>query len=127
MKVPAKNVRSRPRACPWANHPTHSKNKQLQVNGERPVVYGYCGQDTECASCAGTLFKPNLLIQQGRTFEFVECPYCTPDLYRKRVVRLKPSMPVGSGPTTTPLDAPPDEPAAGPKKGGVMKKRGPSH
>jgi hypothetical protein len=125
MKVPAKNVRSRPRACPWANHPTHSKNKQLQVNGERPVVYGYCGQDTECASCAGTLFKPNLLIQQGRSFEFVECPYCTPELYRKRVTRLKPSMPVGSGPTSTPLDAP-AEPEA-PKKGSVMKKRGPSH
>lgn len=129
MKIPAKPVRYRPRACPWANHPTHNKNKQLQVNGERPVVYGYCGQEAECASCAGTLFKPNLLIQQGRSFEFVECPFCSPELFRKRVAKLKDKLPVGAGPTSTPLtkaaDAPADAPAPAGKGG--AKRRGPAH
>jgi hypothetical protein len=108
MKVPAKNVRSRPRACPWQNYPTHRKNRELQVNGERPIVYGYCGQEADCASCAGTLFKPNLVVEQGRTFTFVECPFCQQDAYRKRVARLKDKLPKGSGPESTPLD-PKDE------------------
>lgn len=114
MKVPAKPVRSRPRACPWVNHPTHNRNRELQVNGERPLVYGYCAQEKECGSCAGTLYKPNLTIEQGRSFLFVECPFCSPEAYRKRVERWKDKLPVGSGPTTTPLTAPPEPP---PKKG----------
>lgn len=99
-------MRARPRACPWANYPTHSKNRELQVNGERPLVYGYCPQEKECASCAGTLYKPNLVIEQGRSYLFVECPFCRPLDYRKRVVRLKDKLPLGTGPTSTPLDPP---------------------
>jgi len=104
-------MRARPRGCPWANYPTHKRNGELQVNGERPLVYGYCAQDKECASCAGTLLKPNLLIEQGRSFTFVECPFCQPDAYRKRAAKLKSKAPVGSGPTSTPLDPPPPPPA----------------
>lgn len=91
-------VRERPRACPWVNYPTHAKNRELQVNGERPVVYGYCPQEPTCASCAGTYYKPNLLIEQGRSFQFVPCPYCSPEAYKKKVVKLRAKMPVGSGP-----------------------------
>lgn len=87
-----------PRTCPWQNYPTHRRNRELQVNGERPIAYGYCGQDATCGSCAGTLYKPNLVIEQGRSFEFVECPYCQPEAYRKRVERLKARLPKGSGP-----------------------------
>lgn len=99
-------MRARPRACPWQNHPTHKRNRELQVNGERPIVYGYCGQEADCASCAGTLYKPNLLIEQGRSFTFVECPFCQQEAYRRRVARLKDKLPKGSGPTATPLDVP---------------------
>ena len=84
-------MRARPRSCPWVNYPSHRQNRQLQVNGERPVVFGYCGDDPACASCAGTTFKPNLIIEQGRSFTFVECPYCQPDAYRRRVSRLRPA------------------------------------
>jgi hypothetical protein len=108
-------MRARPRACPWANYPTHSRNKEIQVNGERPLVYGYCGQEKECASCAGTLYKPNLRIEQGRSFLFVECPFCRAEDFRKRVVRLKDLLPVGSGPTSTPLDPPKAPEKKGPK------------
>src|SRR5687768_7464995 len=114
MKTPKTPIRARPRACPWQNHATHSKNQKLRVNGERPLVYGYCAQTAECASCAGTLYKPNLLVEQGRSFDFVECPFCTPALYRRRVERWKDRLPVGAGPTTTPLDPPP--PARGRKR-----------
>jgi hypothetical protein len=96
-------VRWRPRECPWANYPTHKRNRELQVNGERPLVYGYCAQERECGSCAGTLYKPNLVVEQGRSFLFVECPYCSPAAYRRRVERWKDKLPVGAGPTTTPL------------------------
>ncbi len=114
-------MRARPRSCPWANYPTHNRNRQIQVNGERPLVYGYCAQDKDCGHCAGTLYKPNLTIEQGRAFLFVECPFCTADLYRKRVVRFKDKLPVGSGPTSTPLDLP-KAPPAGP---GVRRIRKP--
>ena len=66
-------MRARPRTCPWQNYATHKRNRHLQVNGAQPIVYGYCGQETDCASCAGTLYKPNLLIEQGlirHPFEF---------------------------------------------------------
>jgi hypothetical protein len=101
-------TRSRPGRCPWENYPTHKRNRELQVNGERPLVYGYCAQEKECASCAGTLYKPNLVIDQGRDFRFVECPFCNPEGYRKRVEKFKPLLPVGSGPVYTPLNPPPD-------------------
>lgn len=99
-------VRERPRQCPWANYPTHSKNRELQVNGFRPIVYGYCPQDPHCASCAGTQYKPNLVIEQGRSFTFVPCPYCSADAYKKKVERLRKKLPVGSGP---PPPDPPDD------------------
>ena len=102
-------MRARPRTCPWANYPTHKRNRELQVNGERPIVYGYCAQELECASCAGTLYKPNLVVEQGRSFAYVECPFCTPDLYRKRVKRMREELPVGSGPQYTPVDPPPEK------------------
>ena len=92
------------------------------MNGERPIVYGYCSQDKECASCAGTLYKPNLVVEQGRDFKFVECPFCNADGYRKRVERLKPSLPVGSGPVYTPINPPPDPAAATPGKRRRRKK-----
>lgn len=89
--------------CPWQHHPTHNRNKQLQCHGDLPLSYGYCSQDLGCPSCAGTLYKPNILLQQGRPFVFVECPNCEPEAYRKRVERLKDKLPKGSGPTSTPL------------------------
>ena len=100
----------KPFRCPWENYPTHKRNRELQVNGERPIVYGYCPQELECASCAGTLYKPNLVIEQGRSFTFVECPFCNADGYRKRVKRLKDLLPPGSGPVYTPVNPPPEAP-----------------
>lgn len=83
----------RPLGCPWANYPTHRKNRELQVDGDRPIVYGYCPQTETCGSCAGTTFKPNILLQQGRGFSFVPCPYCRPADYRRRVERIGPGRP----------------------------------
>jgi hypothetical protein len=83
----------RPRSCPWFNYPTHRKNRKLQVDGYRPIVYGYCPQTEDCGSCAGTTYKPNILLQQGREHEFVPCPYCLPEEYRRRVERLKDKLP----------------------------------
>lgn len=76
-------------ACPWQNFPTHRKNRALQVNGDQPIVYGYCAQTDACSSCAGTGFKPNILLQQGRPTDFVECPHCEPEAYKRRVARLQ--------------------------------------
>ena len=84
--------------CPWQNYPTHRRNKQVQVHGDLPLSYGYCAQELDCPSCAGTLYKPNILLEQGRGFLFVECPCCDPVGYRRRVDRL----PKGSGPSTSP-------------------------
>lgn len=78
-------------SCPWQNFPSHRKNRELQVNGDVPLVVGYCPEEERCASCAGTGYKPNLLLQPGRPFTFVECPYCQPEAYRRRVGRLVPS------------------------------------
>jgi hypothetical protein len=89
--------------CPWQHYPTHNRNKQLQCHGDLPLSYGYCAQDLECTSCAGTLYKPNIALEQGRGFVFVECPCCDPVGYRKRVERLKDKLPKGSGPTRTPI------------------------
>ena len=75
----------RAKLCPWSNYPTHNKNRELRVNGFRPIVYGYCGDHEECASCAGTTYKPNLRVEQGRGFTFVPCPYCAPEKYQKKV------------------------------------------
>ena len=91
------------RACPWQNYPTHRRNHQIQVHGDLPLTYGYCPQELECASCAGTLYKPNVLLEQGRPFVFVECPCCEPAAYRKRVDRLKALLPKGAGPISTPI------------------------
>jgi hypothetical protein len=103
-------MRARPRSCPWENYPTHKRNRELQVSGERPIVYGYCAQELECGSCAGTLYKPNIIIEQGRGFLFVECPFCNPEGYRKRVKKLRVDLPPGSGPQYTPVEPPPPPP-----------------
>ncbi|MBM4280099.1 MAG: hypothetical protein FJ137_04885 [Deltaproteobacteria bacterium] len=89
--------------CPWQNYPTHKRNTQLQCHGDLPLSYGYCSQDLGCPSCAGTLYKPNIVLEQGRPFVFVECPHCDPAGFRKRVERLKDKLPRGAGPTTTPV------------------------
>ena len=89
--------------CPWQNRPTHNRNKQLQVHGDLPLSFGYCSQDMGCPSCAGTLYKPNIALEQGRGFLFVECPCCDPGGYRKRVERLKDKLPKGAGPKSTPI------------------------
>jgi hypothetical protein len=89
--------------CPWQNYPTHKRNKQLQCNGDLPLTYGYCSQDLGCPSCAGTLYKPNLLLEQGRPFLFIECPHCDPAAFRRRVEKWKDKLPRGAGPTTTPV------------------------
>ena len=83
----------RPRSCPWENRPTHRRNRDIQVDGYRPIVYGYCPQTDDCASCAGTTFKPNIEIWKGRDYDFVPCPYCRPEDYRRRVERLKKKLP----------------------------------
>ena len=83
----------RPRSCPFENRATHRKNRQIRVNGYRPIVYGYCAQAEDCGFCAGTGFKPNLEIQLGREYDYVPCPYCTPDVYKRRVERLKDKLP----------------------------------
>jgi hypothetical protein len=92
--------------CPWVNYPTHNKNREIQVSGERPIVFGYCGDDDDCASCAGTRYKPNLLIQQGRSFTFVPCPYCMVDAYRARVLKLAVKLPMGVEPPRDPKNDP---------------------
>ncbi len=79
--------------CPWQTRPTHKRNRQIQVDGYRPIVYGYCPQDEDCASCAGTGFKPNIEVRMGRDYDFVPCPYCAPEDYKKRVERLKDKLP----------------------------------
>lgn len=84
---------ARPFSCPWANRPTHRKNRQLRVDAYRPIVYGYCPQDEDCGSCAGTGYKPNIELKLGRPFDYVPCPFCDPDGYKKRVERLKPKLP----------------------------------
>jgi hypothetical protein len=89
--------------CPWQNYPTHRRNRQLQCHGDLPLSFGYCAQDVGCPSCAGTLYKPNILLEQGRPFVFVECPCCDPEGFRRRVERLKAKLPLGAGPTRTPL------------------------
>lgn len=83
----------RPRhQCPYQNRLSHKDNQELQVHGFRPIIYGYCSQLEDCGSCAGTLYKPNLTVQLGWGFQWVPCPYCRPDEYRKKVERLKKKM-----------------------------------
>ena len=79
----------RAHACPWQNYPTHRKNRKVQVNGDQPIVYGYCAQAESCSFCAGTGYKPNILLQQGRDSQFIECPHCEPEAYKRRVARLQ--------------------------------------
>jgi len=82
-------------SCPWVTRPTHSRNGELMVDQAVPLTYGYCAQDSDCAYCAGTGHKPNILLQLGRPFTTVPCPYCTPDKYRKLVAKLRgPAKPV---------------------------------
>lgn len=88
--------------CPWQNYPTHRRNRQVQVHGDVPLSYGYCAQDLGCPACAGTLYKPNILLEPGRPTIFVECPHCDPEGYRRRVERLRPQLPRGAGPTSSP-------------------------
>ena len=79
-------------SCPWVTRPTHSRNGELMVDQAVPLTYGYCAQDSDCAYCAGTGHKPNILLQLGRPFTTVPCPYCTPDKFRKVVERLHPPV-----------------------------------
>jgi len=79
--------------CPYQHKMSHRKNRELQVNGFRPICYGYCPQEDDCAFCAGTLYKPNLLVQQGWGFQWVPCPYCRPDEYQRKVKRLLKKVP----------------------------------
>ena len=79
--------------CPWQNRPTHNRNRMIEVDGYRPIVTGYCGEDESCTSCAGTTYKPNIDLRHPRPYEFVPCPYCSPEDYRKRVERLKARLP----------------------------------
>jgi hypothetical protein len=79
--------------CPWQNYPTHKRNRELQVDGYKPIVYGYCPQAEDCSSCAGTTYKPNIVKQLGRPFERVPCPHCRPEDYKRRVERLKEKLP----------------------------------
>jgi len=74
--------------CPWQTRPTHRRNRELMVDVAVPITYGYCALNDDCAHCAGTGYKPNILIQQGRGFETVPCPYCEPARYRKVVERI---------------------------------------
>lgn len=74
--------------CPWQNRPTHRRNLELQVDASVPISYGYCPVDEDCASCAGTGYKPNILLQLGRETQTVPCPYCRPDDYRRAVERI---------------------------------------
>jgi hypothetical protein len=83
----------RPASCPWWNYPTHKKNRELKVFDYKPIVYGYCSQKEDCGSCAGTTYKPNVLLQLGRPHTTVPCPYCRPDDYRRRVDVLKERLP----------------------------------
>jgi uncharacterized Zn-finger protein len=89
--------------CPWQHYPTHRRNRQIQVHGDVPLSYGHCAQELDCAHCAGTLYQPNIALEVGRPSVFVECPFCDPEGFRKRVVRLRDRLPVGSGPTDTPV------------------------
>lgn len=94
-------------ACPWATRPTHSRNGRILVDKWKPIVYGYCPQEPDCASCAGTHYKPNILLNVGRAQDSLPCPYCDPERYRKEVDRIK-----KASPTVYPADPkppPPDE------------------
>jgi uncharacterized Zn-finger protein len=73
--------------------PSHDKNGRIMVDKWKPVAFGYCPQDPECASCAGTGYKPNILLNVGRPSDTVACPYCTPDKYRKEIERLRKASP----------------------------------
>jgi hypothetical protein len=107
-----------PLRCPWRNYPTHNRNREIQVHGDVPLSYGFCAQSLDCSHCAGTLMQPNILLERGRPSVFVECPHCQPELFRKRVERLKSKLPKGAGPTSTPLtqQADAERAAAAPKK-----------
>ncbi|MBN2360727.1 MAG: hypothetical protein JXR83_14835 [Deltaproteobacteria bacterium] len=89
-------------SCPWVTRPTHSRNGEIMVDQAVPLTYGYCSQDIDCAYCAGTGYKPNILLQLGRPFTTVPCPYCFPDKYRKAVSRLRGSVgtPAAAGTAT---------------------------
>jgi hypothetical protein len=115
-----------PRRCPWQNYPTHNRNGELQCHGDVPLSYGFCAQDVDCTSCAGTLYQPNLVLELGRPSTFVECPHCNPEGYRKRVQRLLPKLPRGAGPTATPLTKAADEKAAAEKAALRAAKRKPA-
>ncbi len=94
----------RPRYCPWVTRPSHGKNGRLVVDKWTPVVQGYCPVIGDCASCAGTGFKPNIVLNVGRPQDSVACPYCTPDRYKKELEKLGKWKP-----------APPPPPPAKPK------------
>ena len=78
----------RPKYCPWVTRPSHGKNGRIMVDKWIPVVAGYCPVTDDCASCAGTGHKPNILLNVGRPSDTVACPYCEPAKYRKEVQKL---------------------------------------
>lgn len=92
----------RPRFCPWVTRPTHSRNGRIQVDKWIPVVAGYCPIEVDCGSCAGTGFKPNILLNVGRPSDTVPCPYCEPVSYKKEMQRL--------GKWQPPAEKPPEPP-----------------
>jgi hypothetical protein len=79
---------ARPLLCPWTTRPSHGKNGRIIVDKWLPVAFGYCPQVEDCASCAGTGFKPNIVINVGRPTDTVACPFCFPERYRKEVEKL---------------------------------------
>lgn len=81
-------MKKRPESCPWQTRPTHKRNGQIQVDIAVPISYGYCSQDPDCSHCAGTGYKPNILLQLGRGTDTVPCPFCEPEKYRKAVERI---------------------------------------
>jgi hypothetical protein len=109
---------NRPRYCPWVPRPTHEKNGRIMVDKWTPVVFGYCPQDDQCGSCAGTGFKPNILLNVGRPSDTVACPFCDPQRYRKEVEKLgkwkpTPAKDASKGDADKSASAKPKGPAGG--------------
>jgi len=68
--------------------PTHDKNGRILVDKWIPVSPGYCPVEADCGSCAGTGFKPNILLHVGRPTDTLACPYCEPERYKKELQKL---------------------------------------
>ena len=93
---------ARPRYCPWVNRPSHGKNGRLIIDKWIPVVPGYCPVTEDCASCAGTGLKPNIVLNVGRPTDTVVCPYCEPAAYRKALQKFGKWSPPAPAPAPAP-------------------------